>query len=177
MNDFPSVIRKCKVFQYADDTVLLAKHLNYGTAIRHLQSDISNAVGWFSQNRIAINANKTKLTCFRNPLKTTLINIPVFLHCHTHPCHCNPVEYVEYVKYLGILFDCALSWQHHLAFVCDKLRKVACVLFNMKTFVPMHVKKSVAHALAYSVLRYGITVFASCSSRWKTRVDAILKNI
>lgn len=177
MNDFPSAIAKCKVFQYADDTVLLSKHLNYGRAVNVLQSDINNAVRWFSQNRITINSNKTKMICFRNPLKTTLINIPVYLHDHHHPCQCNVVEYVEYVKYLGIFFDCALTWQHHLSYVCGKLRKVACVLFNMKTFVPMHVKKSIAHALAYSVLRYGITIFGSCSSRWKTRVDSVLKNI
>lgn len=119
-----------------------------GTAITHLQSDLSNAVGWFSKNRIEINLSKTMLICFRSPLKTTLINIRVYLHCDTHPCHCNRVEYFEYVKYLGILFDCALSCQHHLAFFFGKLRKGVCALFIMKTFVPMHIKKSVADALA-----------------------------
>lgn len=41
----------------------------------------------------------------------------------------------------------------------------------------MRVKKSITHALPYSVLRYGITIFGNCSSRWKTGVDSALKNI
>lgn len=35
----------------------------------------------------------------------------------------------------------------------------------------------IAHSLAYSVLRYSITVFGHSSDYWKTKVDCILKAI
>lgn len=35
----------------------------------------------------------------------------------------------------------------------------------------------ITHALAYSILRYGITVYGQCSIRWKNRIDGILRSI
>lgn len=142
--------------------------MNYEKAINMLQNDICNAVHWFSENCLKINSRKTKLFCFRNPLKTTVINAPVYIHDHQcTTCECAVVNYVDSIKYLGIAFDSALSWHEHLAYICGKLRSVACVLYNIKSFVPFHVMKSIARALAYSVLRYGITIFYFCSPRWK----------
>ena len=57
------------------------------------------------------------------------------------------------------------------------MRSAACLLFNIKSMVPVAIKKTIAQALAYSILRYGITVFASCGIRWQNRVDNLLKNI
>lgn len=43
--------------------------------------------------------------------------------------------------------------------------------------MPLSIRKSIAHALAYSILRYGITVFGNCSAFWKMRIDSLLKAI
>lgn len=143
-----------------------------------LQNDVYNAMLWFSNNGMAVNAQKTQLVCFRSPLKTTVINLPLYLHkSNCVPCKCTPIPYVDCVKYLGIFFDSNLSWQHHLSLICSKLRSVAWLMFNMKSIAPLSVKKLIVHALGYSVLRYGITVFGFCSDRWRCRVDRIIKNI
>uniref|UniRef100_A0A131YQI8 Tick transposon n=1 Tax=Rhipicephalus appendiculatus TaxID=34631 RepID=A0A131YQI8_RHIAP len=70
-----------------------------------------------------------------------------------------------------------MSWQHHMTFICFKLRRVACLLFNIKGLAPFPVRKMIVHALAYSVLRYGITIFAFCSERWKALIDSLLRSI
>lgn len=178
MNDFVAITDKCIVFQYADDIVLLTKHTSYETAISTLQNNIYVAMNWFSQNKMRVNSAKTKLVCFRNPLKVSPTNAPVFLHRdNCKDCICTPVDYVNSHKYLGIHFDSNMSWQTHLAYVCSKLRSVAWLLFHIRSVVPHHIKKSIVHALAYGTLRYGITIFAFCSVHWKTRVDTLLKNI
>lgn len=64
-----------------------------------------------------------------------------------------------------------------MSYICGKLRSVAWLLFNIRSMVPYRIKRSIVHALAYSTLRYGITIFAFCSIHWKTRVDTLLKNI
>lgn len=178
INDFASVISKCKVFQYADDTLLLAKHVCYQSAIEMLQNDVHNAVAWFAKNRLGVNVSKTKLVCFRNPLKTTVIDRHIYLHSNLcAPCSCVPIEYVQSIKYLGVFFDSNMSWDTHLAHLCGKLRSVAWLMYHCKSIVPFPVKKTIVHALAYGLLRYGITVFAFCAARWETRIDALLKNI
>lgn len=135
-----------------------------------------DAVTWFANNCLSINKEKTKMLCFRNPLKATVTNLPLFLHCRTcQSCQCAPVEYVNSIKYLGVFFDSDLSWNDHMTYLCGRLRSVSSLLFNIKSIVPMSVKITIMHALAYSVLRYGITLFGFCSSRWLCRIDRILK--
>lgn len=43
--------------------------------------------------------------------------------------------------------------------------------------MPLGLRKRVAYSLAYSHLRYGITLFGSCSNLWQTKIDNILKGI
>lgn len=92
-------------------------------------------------------------------------------------CRCPSIPLVSTVKYLGIKFDSELSWNTHLAELCKRLRGVSCCLHNIKFLLPFSVRKLMVHSLAYSILRYGITLFAHCSGFWESKVDAILKGI
>lgn len=177
-NDLWKVVKECKIFQYADDTVLLSSHITYTGAVCALQRDVMQVADWYKNNLIEINSAKTKLVCFRNPLKHVSLACPLYLHSATCVnCYCMPIEYVSSVKYLGIIFDSDMSWNGHLAYICKRLRSASCCLYNIKIFLPVSVRKMLAHALAYSVLRYGVTLFWHCSSFWRSRVDSILKNI
>lgn len=178
VNDLPKAARYSQVYQYADDTVLLSRHLYYADAITLLQKDSIAIMDWFDSNLINVNISKTNLVCFRNPLKTVSLSIPFFLHTsHCVSCNCIPIEYVHSVKYLGIFFDSDLSWNTHLSYICKRLRSVTCCLYRIKAFLPISVRKQITHALAYSLLRYGITVFGHCSGLWHNKVDSILKSI
>lgn len=129
-------------------------------------------------NLLKVNVAKTKLMCFRNPLKHGFVDKPFFLHgILCDPCTCVPVKWVETTKYMGIFFDHDMSWNNQLAYICRVLRKVACLLYNIRIFVPLHVRKILVYALAYSVLRYGITVFAHSSGQWHAKVNTLLKSV
>lgn len=132
-------------------------------------------MNWFDENLISVNTSKTKLVCFRNPLKKVALNVPLLLHISTcSNCVCSSLEYVNNVRYLGVLFDSDMSWNSHLAHVCGKLRSVSCLLYNQKVFMPFSVRKSIAHALGYSILRYGITLFGKCAESWQIKIDRVL---
>ena len=178
MNDFPSTISNCTVFQYADDTILLSRSVGYKKAMNNLQRNVDKAMQWYSQKWYCRKRTKNKTGLLQKPFKDNSSWYSTFLHPHDCvSCHCSPVEYVNSIKYLGVLFDSDLSWQSHLAYVCNRLRSAACLLFNIKSMVPVAIKKNNCPGLAYSILRYGITVFASCGIRWQNRVDNLLKNI
>lgn len=178
VNDLSKAVSNCQIFQYADDTVLLSRHIYYADAVNLLQYDSLNVMNWFRYNLIEVNATKTKLICFRNPLKNISLNIPLYLHTSfCVSCTCVPVEYVSTVKYLGVFFDSDLSWNTHMSHICKRLRSVACCLYRLKNLLPFSVRKLIVHGLAYSILRYGISVFAHCSELWRSKVDAILKSI
>lgn len=131
-----------------------------------------------TNNCLVINQKKTKLICFKNPLKAMVTNEPLLLHARDcASCKCTPIEYVNSIKYLGVFFDSDLSWNDHLAYICGRLRKISWLLFNIRSIAPTNIKVTIMLALAYSILRYGITLFAFCSSRWQCRVDNILKSM
>lgn len=94
-------------------------------------------------------------------------------------CRCTPLKFVSTVKYLGIFFDADLylSWNSHLAYIAKRLRSVSCMLYCTKSFFPFSVRKIIVNALAYGLLRYGITVYANCSVLWHDKIDTILKSI
>lgn len=178
VNDLSQAIFRCRVFQYADDTLLVSRHTNYHQAVAELQTDTTNVISWYRKNLISINQNKTKLVCFHDPLKSIPVITPLFLHsplCNN--CSCSPIPYLSSVNYLGVHFDSNMSWNTHLANVCERLRKIACLLHSIKALCPIYVRKTIAHALAYSVLRYGICSFYFCSVFWRNKVDSLLKSI
>lgn len=180
VNDMAGYVASSKLFQYADDTVIMSSHLNFDSALDTLQKDAILLMNWFSLNAISINVSKTKLVCFHNPHKTVNITKPLFLHsslCDTSICDCKAVTFVDNVKYLGIYFDSALTWSTQVAYVCRKLRTAAFLMYNLRNLVPVPVRLSIVHALVYSVLRYGVTAYVHCSSLWHAKVDRILKGI
>ena len=64
INDLPSVVRRCKIVLYADDTTLFFAGRNAQTIQFALQEDL-NAVGeWFPLNRLLVNCDKTDVMLF-----------------------------------------------------------------------------------------------------------------
>lgn len=142
VNDFSSAISECRVFQYADDTLMVSSHANYDVAIEKLQKDLVLAMDWFQSNLIRVNSSKTKLVCFKNPQKKVELSTTVVLHTSDcMSCDCIPIPYVNSVKYLGIHFDSDLSWCSHMMYLCKRLRSVSCCLYNVKMFMPFSVRR------------------------------------
>lgn len=178
VNDMAHVINECKIYQYADDTLLVARHIDFSNSLNLLQANSTHLMDWFTDNLLDINSSKTKLVCFRNPLKKQQDNVQFFLHPSScSPCNCVSIESVDHVKYLGVYFDYDMSWNTHMSYLCGKLRSIACMLFNTRVFLPVGVRLLIVHALAYSILRYGVTVFGNCSGRWQEKINILLKGI
>lgn len=178
VNDLETVISGCDIFQYADDTLLVSRHINFEKAVHALQLNVLKVMDWYAANRIRVNPLKTKLVCFRNPLKPGFSNAPFLLHSSgCKLCCCKPVPWVDYTRYMGLIFEYDMSWNKQMAHLCCVLRRVACMLYNMRLFVPFKVRKTIVHALAYSVLRYGVTLHAYCTTSWHSKIDSILKGI
>lgn len=178
VNELPQFVSKCRLFQYADDTVLLSTHASFDTCVYNLQADATSIMNWCTDNGIGINRQKTKLVCFHNPHKRIDHPVPFFVHdSKCINCKCTPLQFSSNVKYLGIMFDSDMTWNTHFTGISKKLRSLSCLLYNTRHLLPFSVRKVIVHALVYSYLRYGITIFYHCTFTWRAKLNSMLKSI
>lgn len=115
VKDMSNVLSTCKLFQYADDTAIVATHVNFSNAFSMLQNDVEKLMDWFDINVITINHSKSRLVCFHSPLKSVSLSYSLYLHTsRCVNCSCPPINFSDSVKYLGIWFDSGLLFSIHL---------------------------------------------------------------
>lgn len=61
VNDLPNLIKQCELFQFADDTCLVAADSNIQKAFQLLQSEFTTLIKWSHDLGLVLNADKTKM--------------------------------------------------------------------------------------------------------------------
>ena len=62
-------------------------------------------------------------------------------------------------KYLGLIFDCSLSWAHHAAKVCSKMLYYLYLLSTHRHVIDYNLMKMLLESLVLSHLSYCVTVW------------------
>lgn len=161
INDLLDIRLNSKIFAYADDTAVVCSAYNRETLKRNIHSDLNNISSWLITHKLLINSSKSKCVIFfdHNCTSEQLKNC-YNLICHKHKCIygciCSPIEVVDYVKYLGLVIDKHLKWDHHIIYLSKKLRKVNYSLYFMKSCLKSEHLKQLYLSWFESTLRYGI---------------------
>jgi hypothetical protein len=125
---------------------------------------------WAHDNGIIINLAKTKCMHMYSPYnrRAKSINYDEYgvvghsyecLHNCKHNCTCEPLEYVNSYKYLGLIVDNNFNWKTHVSAVGTKLRSVLSKFYHLNSVVSKKTMLVVYYSLADSVLNYGLHVY------------------
>lgn len=130
---------------------------------------------WFSNNSLMVNVEKTETLLFRSQ-KTSIPlwnNIAFkYLQKEKH------IKISTHAKYLDVLVDSHLRWDHQMSWTCRKLRYLPYIFKKLKNIVSAKVlETSVYHALFYSSLRYVIIVWGSANKSNRKKIENIQKRI
>jgi hypothetical protein len=184
VNNMARYVNNCKIYQYADDTVLVATDRNVEVAEKMLQTDFTHMLKWTHDKDLVINVEKTKLMHICSPFdehKDRKIEITV----HSHAClheqstsrfqreNCDCVDLIENVNrftYLGLTIDKHFTWKPHINTLCKKMRSCAFQLYNLKYILPFSLLRSVYIALTESIITYGILAWGNAT---KTHIQQI----
>ena len=79
------------------------------------------------------------------------------------------------VKYLGVLIDNNLSWNHHINHICSKLQRANGALGKLRHFVPRTVLLSLCYALFQSHMSYCCQVWGQHKKTSTSRVPTLQK--
>ena len=75
-NALSTVLKKCNIPLYADDTVLYTANPSFSDSVSNMQTDINSLSEWCTVNGVSVNASKTKIMTFGSP--KLLKDLPIF---------------------------------------------------------------------------------------------------
>ncbi|XP_057654757.1 uncharacterized protein LOC130893013 [Diorhabda carinulata] len=127
----------------------------------HLQTVLDNLSNWSNTNGLKFSETKTKCILFsRNVLSGEK---PILI------LNGQNLEFVEYIKFLGITFDKKLTWKQHI----DYLKKVCQNGLNLLKTIASHKWGADYKALIRSRIDYGSIVYASCEKTYLKQLDVL----
>lgn len=157
----------CRLFKYADDTVLVGRCGNDDTAYRE---EVEKFVDWCSSNFLELNVKKTK---------EMVVDYSTSLYDHP-PLFVNGemVERVKEYKYLGTIIDDKFSFNNNVETL---YKKVNSIMYFVRQLSKLRIDRKIMDifysAIIQSVLSFNITCwYGNCNIELKNKHCKIMKN-
>lgn len=149
VNDMVAAVNKDSLLTlYADDTSILISGKSDETVQSGCSSSLDNLLGWYSQNSLYLNLEKTKYLRFHNYQK----------QCDTLNLTINNIKLqaTENSKFLGVHLDSNLSWDCHCSGLVSKLNSLGYLFRNLRGVLSTEQLTPLYYSYVESRLRYGI---------------------
>ena len=155
MNSLPSqiLVTDGMLLQYADDTTVICGGVNTAAVQTIMCSQLSIIQQWVLESKMKINFRKSSVMWFKASSRSTGFSYP--------PISIDGVELTvtKKQKYLGLIFDCSLSWAHHVANVCSKMSYYLYLLGSHRHVIDYSLMKMLLESLVLSHLSYSVVVW------------------
>lgn len=112
---------------YADDAVVTCYGADIEKVVRDVNSDLETINEWILDNKLQINAEKTKYLVFKN--RTITSHNDIVLNGTT-------IEEVSTFKYLGLHIDSDLGWKTHIDKVKSSISSMAFAIRRVRNITP-----------------------------------------
>ena len=153
--------KKTECGHFAGDTFITFASKNIKTIETVMNYELKLASQWMKLNKLSLNTDKTKLIFFHSRYESLNSN---HLSIKLDKVKLYPIDHV---KYLGMFLDNHLSWDYHINQVSKKLRHNA----------PLKTVLLVYHAIFYSHLNYGCTVWGLSHDKYVDKIRILQKNV
>ena len=150
INDLWKCLKYSTSILYADDTTifLVGKSIRFLRA--KLQADLDALSIWLRINRLKLNVSKTK--CMIMNREGLQINVDLFVDNQ-------PIQCVYEFRFLGVIIDCALTFNPHFKSLYDKLYKACYVIRFLGSTLPTSCLRTLYFAYFHSHLTYGLAIW------------------
>lgn len=158
----------CRVFCYADDTVLLICGSNWDDLKQNAENAMTAVIKWLDNNLLTLNVEKTKYVTFSFTASGQPSRSTFSIKSHkcinpTHSCTCPYLTRTDSFKYLGVYIDSLINWNCHIDILTSRTRKLIYIFKNLRSSANLTTLKMVYTALSESLLRYCITVWGGAA--------------
>ena len=151
-NDLVKCLKFCNCVVFADDTTLFASGGNLKFLFKKVNDDLQRLSEWFYNNSLTINVDKSMYVLFRRKQKELgqLGNLKM---------SGIEISRVKSVKFLGIVIDEHLEWNHQVKHVMTKMIAGNYSLSMVKNMVSVKSKLLIYYANVQSHINYALSVW------------------
>ena len=155
INDLATVIRNCKIFLYADDTVLVATGSVIHNVYKIMQTDLDKISEWCVSNKLTVNVKKTKalLLGTRSIMKRN--------NCQPLALYGQSLDHISYYKYRGMTLDSSLSFNKHVNNVIQSVAHKIYMLGKIRPYITNNACIQIYKSMILPYIDYGDIIYAS----------------
>ena len=165
INDFFLFIEKCDTCNFADDNSLYSAADSLETVVCKLEVDLVNAIHWFRENSMVVNAKKFQFMILGTKRITKIcLNIDGYI-CHSKTS----------ILLLGIHIDWKLSFNNHVNILCTKASSKTKQLFRLRHKLDYSQKLVLFHSYIMSVFSYCSIIWMFCGKTMNARINRVHK--
>lgn len=154
------------IISYADDTVLVFSGRDWNSTKDKVANGLAVVKNWLDFNKLTLNLDKTHYIAFTS----TNVNRPNFSNIQISEVN-TTIKEVSNVKYLGIIIDCYLKWDHHILKLTNSLRKLIYKFYILRDILSKKLLFIIYKALVESLIKYGIVIWGGLYSSALTQLN------
>jgi hypothetical protein len=171
INDLPAAASKLKCVIFADDSNLLIKGKNLEEMKTCLNTELEGINDFFKANKLRLNANKTKMVCFRKKsLPFDHESVGIYFDGVR-------LQFDKEVTFLGMIIDCHLTWESNCNKVANKISRNSSAIYRVKKMLPPASLKILYSSLILPHIQYGLAAWGGCTNQNKKRIVNVQKRV
>ena len=158
INDIQELKLHGTITLFADDTSLFYFGKDLQLLKAQMEEDLCTLIGWLRKSQLFINLQKTVYMIFCKPSQRSEIDLNIKIGEKS-------INRVDCVKFLGLIIDETLSWEHHIHHIAKKIGSISGVLYRLRNILSKDALKTIYYGLIQSNLTYMSLIWgtATCS--------------
>lgn len=151
LNNLLNLTIEGRTISFADDTAIFFQANTWAELITLISKNLKIIKDWFDYHVLSINIDKTKYLAFNSYNK----NLPTFTEIKIANTQYS-IQHAPTIKYLGIIIDSNLKWDHHVMSIVKRLRLLTYKFRQLRNVLNLNEIKIIYDSLVRSILKYGI---------------------
>ena len=121
---------------------------------------------WCDVNRLSINFSKTNFMIIKSRKKK---DVQVNINIESAGGTINLLQRKQKIKYLGVLVDETISFNHHISYICTRIARNNGIMSKLRHYLTLLQMKQIYYSLIYPYISYTILAWGSA----KKHIDKI----
>ena len=128
---------------------------------------MNQLTSWFNANKLTLNTDQSSFTIFKSRENRSQ-NLPDHIEFQN-----KQIKRSTNIKFLGITIEENLTWNLHINEICNKLKRLFHIFYNIRDFLTKENVRTIYYTLIYSRIKYGITLFGHAGTSKLKKIQTL----